>query len=287
MRGPDSTVAGGVAIALSSAFLWSITGILIRFVEDATTPQVIIVRSLAMAGGLALFIGLRYRGRAVQVVLGVGWAGIIAGVLLGCGFVSYLSAITRTTIANVSFLTCLVPFTTALLARAVLGEQVLRRTWWAIGVAVVGVAIMVADGIAVGGLVGMGFSLAAATMQSAYTVVLRYARGVDMVPVLCLAALIAGVFGAMLGGDPDVTWHDGSFIVAAGLISTAFGNIVYIAATRRMPAAELALLSLLEVVLSPLWVWLVIDETPTPQALAGGLIVLGAVVWQALGGRAR
>jgi drug/metabolite transporter (DMT)-like permease len=152
-------------------------------------------------------------------------------------------------------------------------------------VASAGVALMVADGVSVGGWLGLLFALSGTTMQSAYTVALRRGRGADMMPSVCLAAAVAAGFGFALGGDLDVSLHDAGVVAFAGLGSTALGNVVYIAAARRVRAAELALLTLAEVVLSPFWVWLVIGETPTPLALAGGLVVLGAVAWHAAGAR--
>lgn len=208
---------------------------------------------------------------------------MLAGCLLGVGFTAYLTAITHTTVANASFLVATTPLLSALLARFVLGEAVARRTWFVLALALAGVAAMAVEGFALGGWFGNLAALTTAFCQACYTVALRRGRAVDMTPAVCLGSLVATVLGGVLVRDFAVSNRDLAVCMMVALVSTALGNVLFVVATRYLGAAELSLLCLSEVVMSPLWVWFAFAERPSDWALAGGMVVLAAVLVHVVG----
>ena len=167
-----------------------------------------------------------------------------------------------------------------------LGEKVRGRTWVSIGVAAIGIAVMVQGGLDRGALPGNIAALCSAAGFSVFTVTLRRSATAAM-PIVLLGgifSLIAGAGGAWLSLTPlvvpvaDLGWSLG---MGAGTL--AFGMVLYSLGSRVVPAAELTLISLLEVMLAPLLVWLVIGETVSQATLLGGVFVLGAVLLNATG----
>jgi drug/metabolite transporter (DMT)-like permease len=156
------------------------------------------------------------------------------------------------------------------------------------GLTIAGVGVMMSEGIAVGTLFGNLMGLGAALGLSGFTVAIRKGRAVDMFP----AAWWAGVFAILLSGGMLLvkgqsfgmsSWDLGMCTIL-GVVQIGFGLMAFIAGSRYLPAAELALLSITEVILGPIWVWLGVGEVPSRLTLVGGAIVLTAVVWRALYG---
>jgi len=283
MTQPARVDRRGVGLALGAAFLWSLTGVALRFIETASTWLIIGLRSLTMLAVLVPLLALSYRGGLARAFVAMGWPGAIGGVSLGLGFTCYISAIQTTTVANVAVIVALVPLVAAVMARLALGEAIAGRTWTCAAVAGLGAALMVAEGIAFGGWLGNLLALGAVLCQGTYTVALRRGRGVDMLPVIAVGALVSAALTLAVAGSVEVSAHDLGLIAAVGIVSTLVGNAVFILAARRLGAAVLALLSMAEIVLSPLWVALAVGERPTPWALAGGAIIVGAVLAQVIG----
>ncbi len=277
----------GVALALGSAFLWSLTGVMLRFVEGAGTWQIIAIRSLVMAAAVALYMAVRYRASAIRAALSIGRAGVVGGVCLGLGFTCYISAIQATAIANVAILTGLVPIAASVLGFVVLGERVPRRTWLFAVIAVTGAGAMVVEGVVFGGWLGNLFALGATACQAAYTVIVRRGRGVDMLPTVGLACVVSAAIALAFAGDLAVSLADATLIGVTGLVSTLIGNTLFALSARYVTAGVLALLSMLEIVLSPLWVAVFVGELPTRWAMAGGVVVIGAVLAQVHDSRRR
>ena len=180
------------------------------------------------------------------------------------------------------FVQAAAPVLAALLARVLLGEPVTRRTAVAMAVALAGVALMLGapgDGDALGdGLaVVMSFSFALAL------VITRHRADVSMAPATCLSQiflLVAFAPFATVGeiGSDDVVW-----LVLLGGGQIGLGLALLTIGARLIPAAQVGLITLLEVVLGPIWVWIALGERPSTATLVGGAIVVGAIVIQTLG----
>jgi drug/metabolite transporter, DME family len=279
----------GVGLVIAAALLWSLQGLIFRQIEMAGPWAILFWRSLAMIPVIALFIIWQDGGRGLRGLAKVGVAGVIGALGLIFAFGGAIYAIQSTSIANAVFLFSASPFITALLGWAVLGERVRARTWAAIGVAAIGIAVMVQGGLDRGALPGNLAALSSAAGFAIFTVTLRRS-GAAAMPIVLLGgifSLIAGAVGATLTLAPllappgDIGWAMGM-----GAVTLAGGMVLYSLGSRVVPAAELTLISLLEVMLAPLLVWLVIGETASQATMLGGVFVLGAVILNATG-RAR
>jgi drug/metabolite transporter (DMT)-like permease len=277
----------GMMLIMLAGCFWSLSGILIRNIEAANEWQILCLRSLALSATLFLVLAARHRGQVFRRFRAVGRAGVVGGLCLAAGFSAFIFALTSTTVANAVFILSAAPLATALLARLLLGEAVRRATWIAMAAALIGIAVMVGGGIRAGALFGNMMALLAMLGFSGFAVALRAGRSDDMLPTACLAGLFAAPLAALMAGDLAVSAQDLAISIAMGVVQVGAGMVLFIQGARHVPAAELALLSLTEVVLAPLWVWLGLGEVPSLLTLLGGAIVLAALVGRALSGLQR
>ncbi|MBL8672598.1 MAG: DMT family transporter [Alphaproteobacteria bacterium] len=274
--------ARGVGMMVCAAILLSSTGPFLRHMESADAWQVQFWRSITMTAVVIAFVAWRWRGDLRGAYAALPWPAWALGVLMGGSFALYLLAMTLTTIANVVFLLAIVPFLTALFAWLLHGERVRRATAVAMVAALAGVALMIGDGVNTGHLTGIMAALAAIALHSLYLATARRYPAVDFTPVNALAGIAGCAIGGVAATTLAISTHDLALSLLLGAVSVGIPFILMILATRTMPAAEVALIGLLESVLGPLWVWLLVGETPAAMSLVGGAIVLGAVVFQAL-----
>ncbi len=273
----------GVAIAVFAAVLWSLMGLCIRLIGEASPWQVLFWRSLGAAAVLLPVLAWRTGGRPLAAIRAGGWLSVLGGAGIVVAFAGAIIAIQSTTIANAVFIFSVTPFMTATLGWLILGEAVSRRTWIAMGVGAVGVAIMVGEGLSL----GAGFGNLMAFLSSAgfaiYTIVLRQGRGGEMIPAVltgCLLAAAVSLAAILLRGEAVAIHAEGIAIAfAAGAVILGIGLTLFTLASRVVPASQLGLMSLVEVMLAPVWVWLFLGETATATTLIGGAILLSAVIW--------
>ncbi len=290
----DRLYARGVVLVLLAGVAWSTAGLVIRLMEQAGGWQIVFWRSAAMVPTLLLFIALRNRGEVAAAFWRAGWNASVGGLCLAFAFAGFVFALLHTTVANVLFILSAAPLLAAVLGWLILGEPVRRATWTAMIGAVVGVGVMVAGSLERGALLGNLIALLTTFGFAGFTIALRRGRDVDMLPAVCWAGafsmLIAALAILMTGPALDgfrVSGHDLALCFSLGIVQLSLGLVLYTFGSRHVPAAELALLAMTEVVLGPIWVWLGVGETPSMATLAGGAVVLAAVVFQAIGGARR
>jgi drug/metabolite transporter (DMT)-like permease len=281
---------GRILVLVAGAGM-SLGGLFIRSIEAADEWQILFWRSIGLAAALLLLIAFRSKGKLAAAFRGAGRAALLAGLCLAAGFTCFIFSMTHTTVANTLFLLSAGPFIAAILARLLLGEAVRQATWIAMGAAALGVAVMVGDGVAAGDPFGDLTALGAATGFAGYAVALRGGRGADMMPATCLAGLIgvliAGLAIAAGSSGFAVTAPDLALCLVYGALAIGGSLAIYTVGSRHVPAAELMLLALTEVVLGPIWVWLAFSERPSLPTLGGGAILLLAITGQALSGMRR
>ncbi len=280
----------GVVLAVTAAVLWSQQGLIFRQIEIAGSWEVLFWRSLGMIPVIFGFVLWRARGRlrpAVATITGIGWPGVAGGLGLIFAFGGAIFAMQSTTIANAVFLFSASPFLTALLGWIVLGERVRGRTWASIVVAAVGIAVMVQGGLAGGALPGNIAALLSAAGFAVFTVTLRRGGVADPMPIVLLGGVFSMLAGAAIcaatGTSLAVPPMDMIWSLGMGMVTLALGMVLYTLGSRAVPAAELTLISLLEVMLAPLLVWLVLGETASRATMIGGLFVLVAIVMNTTG----
>jgi drug/metabolite transporter (DMT)-like permease len=240
---------------------------------------------------LSALIMLTTAGSVWAAMAATGRAGIICGMGLATAFLGAIYSMQNTTIANAVFLFAAAPLITAVLARPVLGERVRPVTWFAIAIAAAGIYIMVRDGLSAGAGLGNAAALVSAAGFSAFTLALRSAHLSDMTPAILIGALISIALAALVllaSGEsfalPPRGW---GVSLAMGAVFICGGMILFNAGVRALPASEAQLLSLTEVMLAPVWVWLLLGEETSRETLAGGAVVLAAIVVNAVLARGR
>lgn len=281
MRGRDDRLRDGRLAILLGAIAWSSAGVIQRTLTTDAATQIAGRALFAAVTLVVVAVILEGRG-TLRAFLGMGRSELVIAATMGVSSGTFLLALNHTSVANVLFMQAVGPFFAALLGWLLLRERVERRTWVAMGVALVGVAVMVGgpgSGSALGHLLAIGM-----TLSFAVSVVLtRHRRDISMVPAACLSqvlvAAVAGPFshpGALDGEDLLLTGAMGGGQIGIGLLLLTIG-------ARLIPPAEVAVISLLEVVLGPLWVWLAYEERPATVTIVGGVVVLAAVAIQAVG----
>ena len=264
-----------------AAVAWSTAGVLQRQLTLDTATQAL---GRAAFAGVALlaYVAVVERGRVREAFRSIGAAGVAVAACAAVSSGSFIAALNHTTVARVLFLLAVAPLLAALLARVTLGERITRRTAVAMTVALAGVALMLgAPGH--GSLAGDALSLLAALAFAVMLVITRWRRDVSMAPATCLSQVFLVVAflpfadpGAISGGD--VGW-----LAALGIGQIGLGFALLTVGARLIPAAQVGLITLLEIVLGPLWVWIALGEQPSATTLVGGAIVLAAVAFEALG----
>ena len=291
LESPRISYFVGVVLVLMSGVFWSSMGLGIRMIEQANVWQILFYRSIALACFLFCIITLRSGYRPLTAIRNAGIAGAIGGVGLVFAFSGGIYAIQTTTVANAMFLFAAAPFLAAVAGWIILREQVRHATWVAMLFAIVGIAIMVINGFAAGKLIGNVSALLSATGFAVFTIALRWGKLEDMLPAVFLAGVFAIIAGAVVcefnGYGFDLPRNDIVISMSMGVFQVGMGLVIYTIGSRVVPAAELALLSMTEVLLGPLWVWIFIGETVSFYTLLGGTVLMLAIAGNALSGLRR
>ena len=286
MSSTNINYRSGVLLVLAAGICWSSMGLGIRHIEVANVWQILFFRSLALTPLLLLVLTFRARGNPFPIIQRAGLAGGVGGISLVFAFSGGILAIQATSVANAMFLFAAAPFFAAVLGWLVLKEHVRNATWISMIAALVGIVIMVWEGISIGRIIGNVAALISALGFAVFTISLRWKKLEDMLPTVFLAGLfaiiIAGALCQIKGYGLDVPKRDILIALALGVFQVGAGLILYTLGSKTVPSAELALLSMTEVVFGPFWVWLFLGETAGGYTLLGGMILLIAIASNAL-----
>lgn len=282
----------GAALVVTAAVLWSLQGLIFRQIHEAGTWTVLFWRSVEMLPVLLAFVAWRNGGHVLGPLRRVGLAGAAGGIGLVLAFAGAIYALQTTSVAMAVFLFSVSPFLAAVLGWLLLREPVRRTTWGAMALAGIGLIVMLREGLAAGALAGNLAALVSGLGFAGFSVALRAGKLADMMPAVVLGGLFSLLTGAaVVGLSPQETLaaplSDILWSVGMGAGTLAAGMVLYTMGSRALPAAEMTLLSLMEVLLAPVWVWLVLGETARAGTLAGGAVILAAVVLNALSGGQR
>jgi drug/metabolite transporter (DMT)-like permease len=243
------------------------------------TPTQAMGRAVFAGTALLAYVAVADRGRVLQAFRSVGAAGVAVALCVALASGSFIAALNHTSVARVLFLMAIAPVLAALLARVTLGEPITRRTAAAMAVALAGVALMLgAPGE--GNLAGDGLSLLAALAFAVMIVITRWRQDVSMAPATGLSQAILVVAFLPFAHPSEIGGGDVAWLAALGIGQIGLGFALLTVGARLIPAAQVGLITLLEVVLGPLWVWLALDERPSGLTLAGGAIVIAAIAIQ-------
>ena len=270
-------------LVIASAVANSANGLIVRSMDSAGGWQIIFYRSCFLAGALCIVFVVQSGGRIRTALRELRPWALLGSLAIAVVNTCFILAMTRTTVANAMFVLSAAPFFAALLGRIVLGETVERGVWVAMSVALAGIGVMVWDGLGAGTLIGNSLALVAALSFGSFVVVLRKGRGVNMLPVVIIGTALGGLNAAFMSGFAlAVSFHDAVLLFLWGAILSGTVHVIFTWSSRHVPGAELTLLILIEFILSPMWVWLVIDERPSAATLIGGALVIASVASRAI-----
>lgn len=280
MSGPaHQTFYGrGLLMSASGMFVISPDGLLLRLVRDATPWDLIFYRTLFLGIGLGFVLLVRYRTDVGRVLRRMGRLGLLSAFLMAASNITFVGAIAQTTVANTLVILATMPLFSAVLAWLLISEKVGGRTWVSILVALAGIVIIFAESLGTGHWMGNALAALTALGMGLNLVVLRHAGTRDVIPALCLSGFAAAAAVLPFAAAPSViTGQDMAVMAFMGFVVLPVSLCLFFGGTRYVPAAEVALLALIETVLGPLWTWLGVGETPSPLSLLGGGIVIAAI----------
>jgi drug/metabolite transporter (DMT)-like permease len=270
----------GALLVAGAAIAWSSAGLLVRTtVTDNWTT--LFWRSLFAALFLAGYIALRGRRRALRSFARLGLPGLGIAVAFATSMTCFIVGLRETSVANVLIFQAAAPFVAAILGWFWLGERISWRGGVAILATMAGIVVMVSDSVATGRVLG---NLVSAVMGISFAIVIvesRRHRDVAMTPAMCLGLVLAGLV-ALPFAQLAPTMRDLGLLALFGIGQMGVALMLFTAGVPLIPAADAGLITMLEVVLAPLWVWLAFNEDPGPRALLGGAIVLVAVIGHTL-----
>jgi DME family drug/metabolite transporter len=277
--------ATGAALVIAASLLWSLMALALRLIGDASVWEILFWRSLGILPVVGSILLWRH-GSLWVPIRRAGLPGLIGGGGIAVSFCGAVYAIESTTIANAVFLFTAGPFFAAVLGWLILGERVHPVTWSCIGLAVFGMFLMVREGLALGAGAGNLAAIVSALGFAVMTLAMRARPRADpSVPVFLGGAMNAAAMLAIVpltAGSLLIAPQDIAIAVGLGAVLLGLGLGLYSLGSRALPAVDMALLSMLEVLLAPVWGWLVLREGASSATLTGGFVLLAALVLNAV-----
>src|SRR5437879_11652645 len=267
----------GALLVACAAVCWSSGGLIARLVT--TSPWTISLwRSLSASIFLAVVLWIVRRRSIVAQWRDGGRPVVAVAVCMALASTCFIFSLAHTSVANTLILISMGPYVAGLLGWLWLGERVAPRTWVTMGVALAGAVIMVSDSYGRGSIVGDLLAIVMAASFATATVLVRSRPETPMAPAAALAtsltALVALPFSELLRTGP----RDLALLALFGVGNYGTGFLLFMGGARLIPAAQSALVGMLETVLGPLWVWLVLNERPAAATLTGGALILAALL---------
>ena len=265
---------------LIAPVLWSTAGVVTRHIERAAPFEMVFWRSLFALAFVAVTLLFIARKNPFTALGSVGWPGLVSGAMWAVMFTAFVLALRLTSTANTLVVMSVSPLATALLARMVLSEPVALRTWIAAGAAAAGIAFMFGFSFeSRSDVAGMLIALLIPFAAAINVVTLRaVAARLDLIPAVMLGGALSCLVALPFAAPFSASARDLALLAFLGFFQLGLPCMLLVIASRRLLAPEIALLGLLEVVLGPLWAWLGAGEVPAAATLAGGGMVLAALV---------
>ena len=279
-----------IPVVVFAGLLWSFGPLVVRNMDDpGLIPwQYLFARGLVIFFLLNIYLFFDEGIEFYKNYLKIGIAGIIGGVGLGTAMITFIWSITNTSAAITLLCLSAMPFITALLGFLFLKEKIRPSVWVAIFVASLGVAIMAFDSVSIGSINGLIYGLASALGFSIFSVSLRWKKETPKFTTVAVAGLFCCLFSIAILIQKDLNFissskNQGLFALHGTLV--CLGLILYSIGSKNLPAAELTLLSLTEVIGGIFWVWipiLGINEIPTNNTIIGGFLIFMAIIYYSL-----
>jgi drug/metabolite transporter (DMT)-like permease len=265
----------GVLLALSGVLVLSPDGLLIRLIstDDWT---LLFWRGLLTSLTLMAVLSFKHKKNVGQKFTIMRKKGLFAGTIQALGTIFFVLAITHTSVANTLIIIGVTPLWAAIFSHIFLSEKIHLRTWLAIPMALLGIYITANAEIQAN--TGDIYAIVASIFISGHGVIVRSAKPVDFTPCLVIGGLFIAAFGLLHATPFAISKYDVIYLALLGFLVLPLSFGLLVAAPRYLPAPEVNLIFLLEIVFGSYWVWLVLGEQPSPQAFIGGSIILITLV---------
>jgi drug/metabolite transporter (DMT)-like permease len=267
----------GALLVAGAAVCWSSGALSARLVSTGpwTTN---LWRSLCASVFLALVLSIvRRRGIVAQWRDG-GRPVVAVAVCMSVASTCFILSLAHTSVANTLILMSTGPYVAGLLGWILLGERVAVRTWLTMGVAMAGAVVMVSSSYRRGALLGDLLAIVMACSFAVATVLIRRHPEIPMAPAAVLATALTALVALPLADPLQTRPRDLLLLAFFGIGQFGAGFLLFLTGARLIPAAESSLIGMLETVLGPLWVWLMLNERPGAASLAGGALILTALL---------
>jgi len=279
-----------IPIVLFAGLLWSLGPYVVRNIEAANTVpwQYLFTRGIVIFLLLNMFLYLEEGINFYKNYLKIGLSGIIGSVGLALAMISFIWSIINTSTAITLLCLASMPFVTALLGFLFLNEKISLSVWISIIVASIGIIIIAFGNNNLGSLTGLIFGITASLGFSIFSVSLRWRKDTPKFTTVSFAGLICAIFSAFVIINQDLSFlstskNQGLFATHGALV--CIGLILYSIGSKNIPAAELTLLSLTEVIGGIFWVWLPwlgINEIPSNNTIIGGFLIFLSIFYYSL-----
>jgi len=279
-----------IPLVIVAGLIWSFGPLVVRNMDDpGTIPwQYLFVRGLVIFTLLNIYLFFEEGIYFYKNYLKIGMSGAIGGIGLGTAMITFIWSITNTTAAITLLCLAAMPFITALLGFLFLKEKISISVWIAIVFASIGVVIMAFDSASLGSINGLIFGLASALGFSIFSVSLRWRKETPKFTTVAVAGLFCTLFSFAIITQNDLNFlasskNEGLFALHGTLV--CLGLILYSIGSKTIPAAELTLLSLTEIIGGIFWVWipiLGINEIPSTNTIIGGFLIFMSIIYYSL-----
>jgi len=279
-----------ITIILLAGIFWSFGPYVVRNIDQPETVpwQYLFTRGIVIFILLNLFLFFDEGKDFYKNYFKVGLSGAIGGVGLGTAMITFIWSITNTSAAITLLCLAAMPFITALLGFLFLKEEISSNVWLAIIIATAGLSIMAFENSGKSSIIGFLFGIASAIGFSIFSVSLRWKKETPKFTTVAIAGLFCAIFSLIMLIIQDKAFlssgkNQALFSIHGTLV--CLGLILYSMGSKIIPAAELTLLSLTEVIGGIFWVWLPIlgiNEVPTNNTIIGGFLIFMSIIYYSL-----
>tara|TARA_Y100000590_G_scaffold229902_1_gene259271 strand:- start:766 stop:1671 length:906 start_codon:yes stop_codon:yes gene_type:complete len=279
-----------IILVILAGIFWSFGPLVVRNIDEASSfPwQYLFTRGIVIFILLNVYLFFEEGKDFYKNYIHIGLAGIIGGIGLATAMMTFIYSIIHTTAAITLLCLAAMPFITALLGFLFLREKISLGVWIAILIAAIGIAVMAFDSASLGSLNGLIFGLASAFGFSVFSVSLRWRRETPKFTTVSFAGIFCCIFSGIVIYQNDLNFLSSSkneslFALHGTLV--CLGLILYSIGSKLIPAAELTLLSLTEIIGGIFWVWipiLGINEIPSANTIIGGFLIFMSIIYYSL-----
>ena len=284
----DAKVA--IPVVLIAGLLWSFGPYVVRHIDEAQQVpwQYLFTRGIVIFTILNLFLYLEEGNEFLENYKKVGVSGLIGGVGLGIAMISFIYSITNTSAAVTLLCLAAMPFITALLGFMFLKETISVNVWVSISIAAIGILIMAIDNTGQNTILGLVFGLLSSVGFAVFSITLRWRKETPKFTTVAIAGLFCCIFSGIMIIVNDLnflsTGKNHALFATHGTL-VCLGLILYSIGSKHIPAAELTLLSLTEVIGGIFWVWLPllgVNEIPSQSTVIGGFFIFLSIIYYSL-----